>query len=79
MSQNVTLSLPEPLLRRFRVLAAERNTSMSGLMVQAIEHILDSEDGARVAQARFVDRAERSPNRLDGGVTWTRDDLHRRG
>ena len=38
--RNVTLSLPEPLLRRFRILAASRNTSMSALMQAAIrDHV----------------------------------------
>ena len=37
--RNVTLSLPETLLRRFRVHAAERNQSMIALMTEAIRSL----------------------------------------
>jgi metal-responsive CopG/Arc/MetJ family transcriptional regulator len=38
------LSLPEGLLRRFRVYAAERNQSMSSLMTSAIRDLIENED-----------------------------------
>jgi len=44
--KNVTLSLPEDLLRRFRVYAALRNESMSRLMTEAIRSLL-AEAGGR--------------------------------
>ncbi len=36
VNKNVTLSLPEPLLRRFRIYAARRNESMTRLMAEAV-------------------------------------------
>jgi hypothetical protein len=41
--KNVTLSLPEPLLRRFRVFAAERNQSMTSVMAEAIQGMIDAD------------------------------------
>jgi len=38
--KNVTLSLPEPLLRKFRVYAASRNRSMTNLMAEAIQTLM---------------------------------------
>jgi hypothetical protein len=42
--RNVTLSLPAPLLQRFRAFAAARNQSMTSLMAQAVQKMVD-EDG----------------------------------
>jgi len=39
--RNVTLSLPEHLLRRFRIYAATRNQSMTGLMAESIRRMMD--------------------------------------
>lgn len=48
--QNITLSLPLPLLRRVKRLAAERETSVSALMAEALEKL--SGQGERLAAAR---------------------------
>src|SRR5207247_1474256 len=39
--QNVTLSLSKPLLRKFRILAATRNESMTRLMSDAIQKMVE--------------------------------------
>ena len=41
--RNVTLSLPEPVLQRFKVYAASKNQSMSSLMVHAMNKMMESE------------------------------------
>jgi hypothetical protein len=77
--QNVTLSLPEPLLRRFRVYAASRNQSMTGLMTEAIRALMDLDAQAASAKRRFLQRIRNAPDRGTGGVIrWTRDELHER-
>ncbi|MGH9584585.1 MAG: hypothetical protein ACRD4O_16810 [Bryobacteraceae bacterium] len=78
-TKNVTLSLPEPLLRRFRVYAAERNQSMTTLMAEAIRRLMDRDEQTANAKRRFLERMRNSPGRGTGGVvTWTRDELHER-
>lgn len=78
-SQNVTLSLPEPLLRRFRVYAAARNKSMTQLMTDAIRELLEQEERDSKAKRRFLDRIRNAPDRgTKGKVAWTRDQLHER-
>ena len=77
--QNVTLSLPEPLLRKFRVLAATRNVSMSSLMEGAISKMLLDADDTELRTKRMVERMRRSPNRGVGdNITWTRDEIYDR-
>jgi hypothetical protein len=77
--RNVTLSLPEPLLRRFRVYAAERNQSMTRLMEDAIRNLMVEDRSRAKAQKRFLERIRNAPDRGTGGVIrWTRDELHER-
>jgi HAMP domain-containing protein len=77
--KNVTLSLPEPLLRRFRVYAAERNESMTHLMAEAIRKMLDEQGDAEKAKRRMLDRMRNSPGRGTGSkITWTRAELYER-
>lgn len=80
--RNVTLSLPEPLLRRFRVHAAERNQSMTALMTEAIQSLLEREDRERqiaAAKRRILERMRNPPGWGTGGrITWTREELHER-
>jgi hypothetical protein len=77
--KNVTLSLPEPLLRRFRIYAATRNQSMTRLMAESIRRMIDQDVDADRAARRFMERIENAPDRGTGGVIrWTRDELHER-
>lgn len=77
--QNVTLSLPEPLLRKFRVYAAERNQSMTALMAQAIIKLMDEDDWREAAKRRIINRIHNANDWGTGGkITWTRDELYER-
>ena len=76
---NVTLSLPESLLRRFRIFAAERNQSMSSLMTMAIRDMIERNAQTHRAKRRFLERMRNAPDRgTKGKFHWTRDELHER-
>lgn len=78
-TQNVTLSLPEPLLRRFRVYAAERNQSMTALMTEAIKRMVDEDSSKEARHRRIVERMQSAPDRgTKGKITWTRDEIWER-
>lgn len=77
--QNVTLSLPKPLLQQLRVYAAERNRSMTSIMTDAIRALLDNQDEKEKAMRRAIDRMRNAPDWGTGGkITWTRDEIHER-
>jgi len=77
--RNVTLSLPEPLVRRFKVYAATRNQSMTGLMAEAITGLMDQDEQTAKAKRRFLERIRNAPDRGTGGaIHWTREELHER-
>ena len=78
-TKNVTLSLPEPLLRRFRVYAASRNQSMTRVMTDAIRQLMEQDTDREKGQRRFLDRIENAPDRgTKGTIRWTRDELYER-
>ena len=76
---NVTLNLPNALLRKFRIYAATRNQSMSSLMAQAIRDLMEGGQPTAAAKRRFHGRIRNAPDRGTGGtIGWTRDELHER-
>jgi hypothetical protein len=77
--KNVTLSLPEPLLRRFRIYSATHNRSMTSLAAEAIAALMERDSDDAVRRIRLLDRIRNAPDRGTGGIpTWTRDELHER-
>lgn len=73
---NLTLQLDEDVIRRARVVAAKRGTSVSALVARELADLVA--DDARYEEARA--RAERlmraaSPR---GGRSWRREDLYDR-
>ncbi len=78
-TQNVTLSLPRDLLKRIKRVAADRDTSISALMAEALARVAD-EDRRFAAARKHALAALESPRSLGtkGRRTWTRDDLHER-
>jgi len=75
--QNVTISLSRQVLKKAKILAARRETSISGLLAQEIEFL--------VGQAEAYERAERQALalldkgfHLGGVIRATRDELHER-
>ena len=66
--RNVTLSLPEPLLRMLRMEAASRDQSMSALMVEALRSLTGDSEQAGQAKHRFLERIRSAPDRGTGGA-----------
>lgn len=76
--RNVTLSLPEELLRRARVLAAEQDRSLTSLVEEKLQALVErNETYNRVWEQVFRDIEQDSGMRI-GEITWTREDLHDR-
>ena len=78
-TQNITLSIPKEILRRVKLMAVERGTSVSGLLTQTLEKLVEQEDGYARARRRHLDRLEQGFDLGTGGQGLTRrDELHER-
>ena len=74
---NVTLTMPGELIRQARILAAGRNTSMSGLVAQMLESAIGKIEEDETIWAR--EEAAMDAGVLEvGPITWTRDEVHAR-
>ena len=76
-TRNVTLSLPEDVFRRAKVLAAERDTSVSALVTSALRQLTGADDWART-WANEEKLMETGIGMKVGNVSWSRDELHER-
>ncbi len=75
--QNITLSLEKDILSKARVLAARRDTSISGLLTQQIEALV-GEDEAYERAHRDARKLLEKGFRLGGERMISRDALHER-
>ena len=78
-NQNITLSVPRELLKRVKRVAADRDTSVSALMTEALSRVADENRRYSAARKRAL-AALRSRRSLGTGGrrTWSREDLHDR-
>jgi predicted transcriptional regulator len=78
-TQNVTLNLPRELLKRVKRLAADRDTSVSALMMEALTRLTDEERRYSTSRKRALAAMESARSLGTGGRrTWTREQLHER-
>ena len=75
--KNITLSVDEDVLSAVRKYAAERNSSVNGLVREFLGSIAEREDRAKKARRRIRELSESSEARI-GSKTWSRDELHAR-
>jgi hypothetical protein len=77
--QNVTLSLSKPLLRKAKILAVERQTSLSALLAGALENLVQDRHDYEQAKDRALARMKKGFHLgTNGRITWTRESLHER-
>jgi hypothetical protein len=78
-NQNITLSIPEDILTKIKLVAAQRQTSVSGLPTRALERLVEQEDTYACARRRHPEWLERGVDLGTGGNRLTqRDELHER-
>jgi hypothetical protein len=77
MKQNVTISLDRQTIRKAKIVAARRDTSISGLLAQQIE-ILVGEEEAYERAARQAAALLDEGFHMGGGAPVNREELHER-
>ncbi len=76
-NQNITLSLPKKTLRRVKILAVKRQSSVSRLLTKAVEKMLEEETEYSSAHKRQIAWLEKGFN-LGFHKPANRDALHER-
>ncbi len=75
--QNLTVQLEQETIRRAKILAAQRGTSVSQLVAQTIDQLVQREETYEAARKRAMAFLKKGLH-LGGRVTATRDELHER-
>jgi hypothetical protein len=78
-TQNITLAIPKETLLKVKLLAVKRQTSVSGLLTQTLERLVQQEDAYAHARQRHLGWLEQSVDLGTGGqIPIQRDELHER-
>lgn len=75
--QNVTVSLSPETIRKARVLAARRDTSISGLLAEQIEALTGEHEAYERAKRSALSLMKKGFH-LGGTIAAARDELHER-
>ena len=75
--QNLTISLDRESIRKAKIVAARRSTSISGLMARQIEILIGEEEAYERAERQALTLLDEGFH-LGGGKPAGRDELHER-
>lgn len=78
-TQNVTLAIPKNVLCKAKILAVQRNTSLSGLLTQTLVDLVAHQETFEQARQRNLALLKRGLDLgTQGQATWKREDIHER-
>lgn len=77
-NRNITLSMPDELVRRAKVLAAQRDTSVSALVAELLAQLTGEVEDYDTAWAAEEQLMSAGIGMRIGEITWDRDELHDR-
>jgi Family of unknown function (DUF6364) len=77
MKQNVTISLDRQTIRKAKIVAARRDTSISGLLAQQLEILVGEEEAYERAEQQAMALLDQGFH-LGGSVPASREELHER-
>jgi hypothetical protein len=75
--QNLTVSLPQHTIRKAKILAARRGSSISGLLAEQIEILVGEEEAYERAERQATALLDQGFH-LGGVIRSSRDELHER-
>jgi hypothetical protein len=75
--QNLTISLDRQTIRKAKIVAAKRSTSISGLLARQIEILVGEEEAYERAERQAMSLLDQGFH-LGGVIRASRDDLHER-
>lgn len=77
--QNITLSLPRDIIKKAKIVAIKKDTSLSNLIRQILEEIVKEDEGYDLAMKKHFEILKEGLDfNLKGKIPWTREELHER-
>jgi hypothetical protein len=77
--QNVTLSIPKDILRKAKILAVNRNISLSGLLTQTLTDLVAHQEAYEQARQHSLAQLKNGFNLgTQGHIPWKREEIHER-
>ena len=77
MKQNITLSIDKELIKNARVLAAQRQTSISRMLSEELQKLIEDSNKYEMAKKQALNCINRGFH-LGGEITVSREELHER-
>jgi hypothetical protein len=77
MKRNLTISLDQTTIRKAKIVAARKDTSISGLVAGQIEKLVGEEEAYERAERQALAMLD-EPFHLGGVIRVNRDELHER-
>jgi len=77
MRQNITLSLEKDLIRRGKVIASKKETSLSRLLSDYLKQIINQEERYELSKRKAINILNKGYH-LGGKIPCSRDELHER-
>jgi len=77
MKQNITLSLDKEVIRKSKILAAKKETSISKLLADSLVHAVEKEHFYEAAKRNGLHTLKKGFH-LGGVRNWKREDLYER-
>lgn len=74
MKTNLTLQLDADVIRRAKVVAAKRGTSVSALVARQLNELAAEDERYEAARQRAIELMDRATPH--GGRNWTRENLY---
>ena len=77
MKQNITLSIEKELIKKGKIIAARKESSVSKMMSDLLREIVDKDDRYEAAKRNALNILKKGLH-LGGRIDWKREDLHER-
>ena len=77
MKQNITLSIEKDIIKKSKIIAAQKDTSISKMLSEQLKQIIDREEQYEAAKRSALQTLKKG-FRLGGKITWKRGDLYER-
>jgi HSP90 family molecular chaperone len=77
MKQNITLSLEKEIIKKGKVVAARKDTSVSKMLSDLLKSMVEDDERYEAAKKNALQLLKKGI-RLGGAITWKREELHER-